>query len=199
MTSNFYNKKQPKKFNYLSLPNLPHSSTFTSNFAGARPKSNQQPIQQQENAGLILGPFHVKPDPFKKDQVLAQAKLETELGSGSDPSISLSDGKVPEGMANISSLKLACFPLKMIEGGKLPDGMIQLVVNGNQVMVKKDDYQKYSAFKSKKILIFHQSNGKVPDGMVRLLVNEEEYMVEKLKYFAHQQLNINNSEVFSSY
>ena len=96
--------------------------------------------------------------------------------------------------------QLPCFPLKMIDG-KLPEGMVELTVNGNKVMVKKSDYQMYKASKedSSKGSLKAQplkltADGKVPEGKVRLMINGKPFMAEKNEYIAHQRCKLGNSE-----
>ena len=96
--------------------------------------------------------------------------------------------------------QLPCFPLKMIDG-KLPEGMVELIVNGNKVMVKKSDYQMYKASKeeSPKDSLKAQplkltADGKVPEGKVRLLINGKPFMAEKTEYVAHQRRKVGSSE-----
>ena len=96
--------------------------------------------------------------------------------------------------------QLPCFPLKMIDG-KLPEGMVELTVNGNKVMVKKSDYQMYKASKedSSKGSLKAQplkltADGKVPEGKVRLLINGKPFMAEKNEYIAHRRHKLGNSE-----
>ena len=97
-------------------------------------------------------------------------------------------------------IQLPCFPLQKIDG-KLPEGMVELIVNGNKVMVKKSDYQMYKASKQESLKdslkaqpLKLTADGKVPEGKVRLMINGKLFMTEKNEYIAHQRCKLGNSE-----